>query len=228
MDNVDQVNEVRISVYIAVFVLCVYSKIIRSQLDSAVPCVSSAHLTTLHNSAGNWVKGRPLHGIGSKSEIKKCVTFWDFLAEEVTPWRTLVQIYFHHVHMARQTRTFFLSNHNLFSDSNYETPHYAVFPNPAYVLRLKSTYSPQDSQFVFPGYAFFERKVSTRGPGASFCRTRNSSSTFYSICCYNYLNYIISIVRVHISRSLIAISAIATKWLDGSEEFPFAQTTNHL
>jgi hypothetical protein len=130
--------------------------------------------------------------------------------------------------MARQTRTFFLSNHNLFSDSNYEAPHYAMFPNPAYVLRFRSTYSPEHSQYVFPGYAFSERRVSTRDPGVTFCRTRNSSSAFYSICCYNYLNYIITIVRAHISRSLFPISAIVTKRLDGSEKFPFAQTTNHL
>jgi hypothetical protein len=173
-------------------------------------------------------KERPLPEIGSKSEIKKCVTFWDFLVQGVTPWRTRAKIYLHRVHMARQTRTFFLSNYNLFSDSNYEATHYAIFPNPAYVLRLKTTYSPQDSQFVFPGYAFFERRVSTRDPDVSFCRTRNSSPAFYSICCCNYLNYIISIAGVHISQSLIAISAIATKRLDGSEEFPFAQTTNLL
>lgn len=55
MENVDQDNEVEISVYFAVLVLCVYSKIIRSQLNSDVSCVSSAHLTTLHDSAENWV-----------------------------------------------------------------------------------------------------------------------------------------------------------------------------
>jgi hypothetical protein len=130
--------------------------------------------------------------------------------------------------MARQTPTFFLCNHNLFSDSNYESPHYAISPNPAYVFRFRSTYSPEHSQFVFSGYAFSERGFSTRDPGVTFCRTRNSSSAFYCICCYNYLNCIISTVRAHISRSLTAISAIVTKRLDGSEKFPLAQTTNHL
>jgi hypothetical protein len=82
--------------------------------------------------------------------------------------------------------------HNLFSNSNYEAPHYAISPNPATVLRYRSTYSPEHSQFVFPGYAFSERRVSTRDAGVSFCRTPNSSSAFYSICCYNHLNCIIS------------------------------------
>jgi len=93
----------------------------------------------------------------------------------------------------------------------------AIFPNPAYVLRFRSTYSPKNSQFVFPGYAFFERRVSTRDPGVSFCRTCISSSVYYSTSCYKYLDYVISIDRVHISRSLIAISAIVTKRLDRSE-----------
>ena len=85
--------------------------------------------------------------------------------------------------MARQIRTFFLYNHNLFSDSNYEAPHYAIPPNPAYVLRFRSIYSPEHSQFVSPGYALSARRVSTRDSGVTFCTTHNSWSVFYSIGC---------------------------------------------
>jgi len=41
--------------YISQYWSCVYSKIIRSQLSSTVPCASSAHLTTPHDSAENWI-----------------------------------------------------------------------------------------------------------------------------------------------------------------------------
>jgi hypothetical protein len=127
--------------------------------------------------------------------------------------------------MARQTRTLFLCNYSLFIDSNYEAPHYALSPNYAYVLRFMSTYSPEYPQLVFPGYAFSERRVSTREPGVTFRRTNNSSSAFYSASCYSYLDYNFSIVRAHMTRSLIAISAIVKKRLNISEKIPFC--SNH-
>jgi hypothetical protein len=130
--------------------------------------------------------------------------------------------------MVRQTITFFRCGHNLFRDSNYVSPHYALFPNPAYVLSVKSTYSPEHPHFVFHEYAFSERRVSTRDPGVTLCRTRNSLSAFYSIGCYNYLPYIVTIAMAHMYRFLIAVSVIVTKRLDGSEKCPFAPTTNHL
>ena len=169
-------------------------------------------------------KGKPLSGIGSKSGIKKCVPFWNFLAQRVTLWRTRVQIYFHLVHIAHQTRTFFLSNHNLFSDSNYEAPHYVISPNPV----TSSAIDPHLLSSTLNLY-FLDMHCLSGGFLPEMLVFHSAGHLIHHRRFIPYADTTTWItLSVHISRSLIVISAIVTKRLDGSEKFPFAQTTNHL
>lgn len=144
-------------------------------------------------------------------------------------WRTHVQIYFHPVHMARQTLTFFPCNHNLFSDSNYEAPHYALFPKPAYVLSVScSTHSPEHPSFCVSWICILWTEGLNPRSWCYIVQDTQFIAGVYPTGCYNYLPYIVSIASAHMYRFLIGVSVTVTKWLDGSEKCPFAPTTNHL